>query len=218
MTTLHHLDDATLLRYAAGDLDEAFSLVVAAHLAMCEECRHNLRLAEEIGGNLLEDTEEASLEDNALDRIFAGIDSADKIEVPVARRPRRVSDVPLPLQDHIGLELDAVSWKRVAPGVQRHRIPLRTSKNTSLYMLKISPGMAVPEHGHGGSEMTLVLSGAYRDELGRFGPGDIADLDEHVEHQPRVEAGAPCICIVATEAPTRFKSLISQLLQPLVGI
>ncbi|MBO6932531.1 MAG: cupin domain-containing protein, partial [Roseibium sp.] len=65
---------------------------------------------------------------------------------------------------------------------------------------------------------TLVLSGAYRDELGRFGPGDIADLDEHVEHQPRVEAGAPCICIVATEAPTRFKNLISRLLQPLVGI
>lgn len=218
MTTLHHLDDATLLRYAAGDLDEAFSLIVAAHLAMCEECRHSLRMAEEIGGSLLEETDEVSLESDALDRIFAGIDTAKKIELPRRKRSLPTSDVPLPLQDHIGLELEGVSWKRVAPGVQRHRIPLLTSKNTSLYMLKISPGMAVPEHGHGGSEMTLVLSGAYRDELGRFGPGDIADLDEHVEHQPRVEPGDPCICIVATEAPTRFKGLISRLLQPFVGI
>ncbi len=66
--------------------------------------------------------------------------------------------------------------------------------------------------------MTLVLSGAYRDAMGRFGCGDIADLDEHIEHQPRVEPGEPCICIVATEAPTRFKGFFSRLLQPLVRI
>lgn len=65
--------------------------------------------------------------------------------------------------------------------------------------------------------MTLVLSGAYRDAMGRFGCGDIADLDEHIEHQPRVEPGEPCICIVATEAPTRFKGFFSRLLQPWCG-
>ncbi len=85
-------------------------------------------------------------------------------------------------------------------------------------MLHIAPGKALPEHGHGGTEMTLVLSGAYRDELGRFGPGDVADLDEHVEHQPKVEQDAPCICLVATETPTRFKGIFSRILQPLVGI
>ena len=124
----------------------------------------------------------------------------------------------MPLRRFVGASLDAISWKTVAPGVRKHAIGLSSQSASSLYMLHIAPGKALPEHGHSGVEMTLVLSGAYRDELGRFGPGDIADLDEDVEHQPLVEPNEPCICLVATEAPTRFKGLFSRLLQPLVGI
>jgi putative transcriptional regulator len=127
-------------------------------------------------------------------------------------------DVPPPLRRFVGSSLQDIDWNFVAPGVRKHTIRLSSEKASSLYMLNIAAGKAVPEHGHGGEEMTLILSGAYRDELGRFGPGDVADLDEHVEHQPKVEPGAPCICLVATEAPTRFKSFFSRLLQPLVGI
>lgn len=76
----------------------------------------------------------------------------------------------------------------------------------------------MPEHGHGGDEMTLVLAGAYKDELGLFGVGDIADLDEHVEHQPVVASNEPCVCLVATQAPTRFRSLLMRLLQPVFGV
>ena len=78
--------------------------------------------------------------------------------------------------------------------------------------------MSMPEHGHNGTEMTLVLSGAYRDKLGRFGPGDIADLDEKQEHRPVVEPREPCVCLVATEGQTRLKSMIGRALQPLHGI
>jgi putative transcriptional regulator len=102
--------------------------------------------------------------------------------------------------------------------VRRHTVKLESRPASSLYLLHIAAGKTVPEHGHGGAEMTLILSGVYRDVLGRFGPGDIADLDEHVEHQPEVEPDAPCICLVATETPTRFKGFISRLMQPLVGI
>jgi RNA polymerase sigma factor (sigma-70 family) len=54
--------------------------------------------------------------------------------------------------------------------------------------------------------------------LGRFAKGDIADLDEEIEHRPVVEASEPCICLAASEAPTRFKSWPARLLQPLIGI
>ena len=90
--------------------------------------------------------------------------------------------------------------------------------NASLFLLKIGPGRKIPEHGHGGTEMTLILSGSYSDAMGRFAKGDIADLDEHVEHQPVVDSEEPCICLVATEEPTRFKGIVSRLMQPLVGI
>ena len=219
MTIFHHLDDSTILRYASGDLDEGFSVVVASHLAMCETCRKAVRLAEEVGGHLLEESEPETVSAAEIDHMMAALDRAPGFAAtPVAKADEEPGDVPLPLRRYIGRDLAAVKWKTVAPGIRRHRIELSTRSSSALYMLHIAPGKAVPEHGHGGSEMTLILSGSYRDDLGRFGPGDVADLDEHVEHQPIVDSDVPCICLVTTEAPTRFKSVISKILQPLIGI
>ena len=76
----------------------------------------------------------------------------------------------------------------------------------------------MPEHGHGGAELTLVLRGAFHDETGRYARGDVADLDETVEHQPVVtDAGGDCICLIASEKPERFHGLVARLLQPLRG-
>jgi putative transcriptional regulator len=217
----HHLDHATLLRYAAGDLDEAFAAIVSSHIAMCGKCRQALRDAEAIGGDLLEQSDAATLSGDALQRLLGAIAMEDG-DRPVTAPPQAdetaASDIPAPLRRYIGPSLSGIPWKRLAPGVSRHKVPLTTDTGSALYLLKIAPGKAVPEHGHGGAEMTLILSGSYCDDLGRFCPGDVADLDEHVEHQPKVEPGAPCICIVATETTTRFKGFFSRLLQPLVGI
>lgn len=218
MSVTHHLDDATLLRYASGDLDEAFAVVVASHIAMCGRCRQAARMAENIGGHLLERNEPAELSAGAVDRVMQMLDGGGETIRRTEPSPAGDGDVPLPLRRFVGPALEEIDWTFVAPGVRKHPISLPSEKASSLYMLNIAAGKAVPEHGHGGEEMTLILSGAYRDELGRFGPGDVADLDEHIEHQPQVEPGAPCICLVATEAPTRFKSFFSRLLQPLVGI
>ena len=84
--------------------------------------------------------------------------------------------------------------------------------------MRIAGGSRLPEHGHGGSEMTLILRGSYSDELGRFAAGDVADLDTDTEHQPVVDPGEDCICLVALEAPARFKGAFARLLQPFVGI
>ncbi|MEC9342905.1 MAG: ChrR family anti-sigma-E factor, partial [Pseudomonadota bacterium] len=203
------------------DLDDAFLVVVATHLAMCDHCRAAVRAAEELGGELLEEADAASLAPSSFDALMRKLDSTadgEGGEIRPDTLPRSGADVPAPLSRRIGDRLEDVRWRTVAPGVRKHVIETARGTPSALYMLWIAPGKAVPEHGHGGSELTLILSGAYRDSLGVFGPGDIADLDEHVEHQPRVEDGAPCICLVATERPTRFKGLISRLLQPLVGI
>ncbi|QKV17453.1 ChrR family anti-sigma-E factor [Oricola thermophila] len=222
MSIAHHLDEATLVRYASGDLDEAFLVVVATHLAMCDRCRKAAHDAEELGGEMLFACEPADLGANALSSLWNRIEGAGgqaDIARPAAKRSsRRVGDLPPPLNRKIGGRLDAIPWRRIAPGVKKHVIRTDTATSSALYMLWVAPGVAVPEHGHGGSEMTLILSGAYRDELGLFGPGDIADLDEHVEHQPCVEGDEPCICLVATDTPLRFAGLLGRLLQPFIGI
>lgn len=222
MTVQHHLDDATLMRFASGDLDEAFSVIVASHLVLCKACRHGVRKAETVGGGLLESVDHVPLRAEAIDDVLALIDndraSDESAQQPVKTLTTHKGDVPEPLQHFIGPSLDQIAWKTVAPGIAKHMINLPSPARSSLYMLRIAAGKAVPEHGHGGNEMTLVLSGAYRDDMGIFGPGDIEDLDEHIEHQPKVLPDAACICLVATEAPTRFKGFFSRLLQPLVGI
>ena len=222
MTVQHHLDHATLVRFASGDLDEAFCVIVASHLVLCETCRHGARDAESIGGQLLEAVDQVPLRTDAIDEALDRIDNDkacnDDIQPAIKKPVISKSDVPEPLQHFVGASLAQLAWKTVAPGIAKHTIKLPTSTKSSLYMLKIAAGKAVPEHGHGGNEMTLVLSGAYRDDMGIFGPGDIEDLDEHIEHQPKVLPEAPCICLVATEAPTRFKGFFSRMLQPLVGI
>ena len=37
MTIRHHLSDQLLMAYAAGQLPEAFNLVVATHVSLCDE-------------------------------------------------------------------------------------------------------------------------------------------------------------------------------------
>lgn len=216
MKIAHHPDRATLMSYAAGSLDEAFATVVATHLASCAECRSRLRETEEIGGNLLEAIDAVPLDAAAFERAMRRLN--EPVEQTLVEPEQRKPSLSRPLARLVGGGLDDVAWKTVAPGVAMHRLPTSKAARGSLRLLKIAPGKKIPEHGHGGTEITLVLTGSYRDAFGRFGPGDVADLDENVEHQPMVDSSEPCICLVATEAPTRFKSFFGRLFQPLVGI
>ena len=50
--------------------------------------------------------------------------------------------------------------------------------------------------------------------LGQFAPGDIADLDSGVEHQPVPVPGTASICVSALDAPRRFPGWPSPRLQP----
>ena len=85
-------------------------------------------------------------------------------------------------------------------------------------MFKIAPGTTLPVHTHSGTELSLVLRGSYCDELGRFQPGDIADVDQSDIHQPIADTDQDCICLIATEGPTVFQGVFNRMLQPLFGI
>lgn len=85
-------------------------------------------------------------------------------------------------------------------------------------MLKVQSGLSLPEHGHGGSELTIVLAGSYRDEIGHFRAGDVADLDDSIEHQPVADKEDGCICLIATDSRARFKGVVGRLMQPFTGM
>jgi putative transcriptional regulator len=212
----HHLDDSTLLAYAAGTLDEAFSVVAAAHVTVCPACRSALHAAEALGGELLDVAGKLAVSEDCRSKTFAALETAGVQRVPVAA-PR--SGLPRALAPLLPVtNLEDLAWKKKAPGVAIFDVKLPASAKGQLKLLRIGAGRAMPEHGHGGEEITMVLKGAYVDHMGRFAAGDVADLDEEIEHRPVVERDGDCICLVATERPTRFKSFAARLMQPFVGI
>lgn len=205
----HHLTDDLLMAYAAGNVPEAFSLVIATHVTMCDECRARLGAYEAVGGELLESAEMAPMAAGSFEAMMARIADAPRAQVAV-RRPGRF---PAPLSDYAG---EDVRWRAIGGGVKQAILP--TDREATVRLLYIPGGTAVPDHGHRGTELTLVISGAFRDETARFGPGDIEVATEDLEHTPIAEPGEPCICLAATDAPLRFKSLIPRLVQPFFRI
>ncbi|MGI9382772.1 MAG: ChrR family anti-sigma-E factor [Methyloligellaceae bacterium] len=224
MIIQHHPDEATLMSYAAGTLSEALSVVVASHLELCPHCRARARELEALGAVLLDDVAPEDMSDASLAVFWQKLDALDDkvLRIHPERAAKEMtgtaSGLSGPLAKLLGRPLAEVRWKRLAPGIRYHRLPLSDPSRGDLRLLKIAPGRTLPEHGHGGSEITLILSGSYHDRFGRFGPGDVADLDAEVEHQPIVDPEQECICLVASEHPARFKGLLSRLLQPLVGM
>ena len=217
MTITHHLEDATIVGLASGSLPSAFAVVAAAHAEMCPHCRKRLRAAQAVGGAFLDTVEPVPLSDSATHNLLERIGASAPRPEP-ALPSAAETGLPSPVAAALGAPLDAVRWRRVGPGVKIHEVDMGADDDSRLLLMHIGAGRAVPEHGHGGNEITLILTGAYRDEIGLFGPGDVADLDEDIEHQPRVEPDADCLCVVAIEAPARFKSVFGRLFQPFVGI
>lgn len=217
MTTLptirHHLNDALLMGYAAGHLSEAFGLVVATHVTMCDDCRARLESFEALGGAVIEAEDETAVSTDALARMMA------RLEVPVVSAPPkapRKTSLPTPVAAYVGGDLDAVKWRALGGGVRQAILP--TGPKATVRLLHIPAGQAVPDHGHRGMELTLVLRGAFRDATDRFGPGDLEIAGEDLAHKPVAEAGEDCICLAATDAPLRFAGFMPRLLQPLFRI
>ena len=211
MTPSRHLTDEVIHALATGALPEALALVAASHVTLCDDCRAALEAHEAVGGDLLASVAPVPPVPDSLNAVLARLDAAPP---PVPARP--VGILPLPLRDYVGGDLDAVRWRRVGGGIRQAILP--TARGAVARLLAIPGGAAMPEHGHRGLELTLVLHGAFRDGATRFARGDVEVASTAEPHVPVAEAGADCICLAATDAPLRFTGWLPRLVQPLIGI
>lgn len=203
------------MAYSAGTLPEAFNLIVATHLSMCDECRAIADSYDAVGGSVLESQDAVTISDGALKATLKLISERPKDPIKTVQT-RNAGIFPLPLQDYVGGDVDDVQWRPLGMGVKQ--AVLKTSKEASARLLYIPAGTAMPEHSHKGLEMTLVLQGAFSDEDGRFGRGDVEIADQELHHHPVAEMGEDCICLAATDAPLKFNSLIPRIAQPFLRI
>ncbi len=218
MMIKHHLTDAVLMAYASGDLPEAFNLVVATHISMCDECRARSEAFDALGGAVIEDQFQ-EMAAGSLDSCLARLDG---LPAPSAMRPasmpiRSKGVIPAPLIDYVGGGVESVRWRGIGMGVKQAILKTGDS-GASVRLLSIPGGAALPKHGHNGLEMTLVLQGTFRDAQDRFGPGDVEVADDTLQHTPVAEAGQVCICLAATEGRLRFNALLPRMVQSIFRI
>ncbi|MEL6518848.1 MAG: ChrR family anti-sigma-E factor [Pseudomonadota bacterium] len=210
----HHLTDEVLMAYSAGALPEAFDLVVATHVSLCDECRARLDALDAVGGAVLEDCAQVAMSADSLSATLAMIADAPSVQAPHVAAKGAV--FPAPLQEYVSGDLDAVKWRSVGGGVRQDI--LKTSNDASVRLLRIPGGAKMPDHGHRGMEMTLVLQGAFKDEDDRFARGDVEIANEDLHHTPVAEEGVDCICLAATDAPLKFNAFIPRIAQPFLRI
>ena len=209
MTVSHHPMDETLFAYVAGALDDGRAVVVEAHVRHCTRCQNSIAVLEQTAGQMLQDVPCEAMGEGALGAVLERLELIGQ-DKPVAALPSLIDDVLA--------SPDRGPWKWVGPGV--HVRPLITPKGPGarVFLLKAAPGLGLPQHTHTGTELTLVLSGAFAHAGGRFGPGDCDDADDTDEHNPVVDPGEACICLVAMDGHLKLQGLLGRIVQPFVRL
>jgi putative transcriptional regulator len=205
--------EALLLDYAAGNLDGALSMIIAAHISMSEQSRHFVSDCEMIGGQILmQDCAPISVSKQCLDSVLSALDN--RILAP--SRPSNTPmifdgiSIPSPLCD--ALKTCGTEWHGFMGGMEFMDVMTCGSSNARL--LRIAPAIKTPDHSHKGIEVTLILDGAFHDEMGDYHVGDLIVEDSTTTHAPVSCPRQGCVCLTVTTAPIKLTGWMGALINP----
>ena len=102
-------------------------------------------------------------------------------------------------------------WRSHLGGVSARKIKRLCAPGVDARLFRFAPGAAIPQHDHGGEEMTLVLTGGFADEKGVYHRGDVAVGRAGEAHTPMGLPGEPCICFAVSVGGYRFRNPLMSL-------
>jgi putative transcriptional regulator len=212
----HMLDDGWMLDAASGAAPRAVRVLAACQSALRPDVNSRYHAAETAFGALLESAPAARLSDNALAAVMARID-----ELPARQAEFAYFDpvIPAALKREIHRSVQK-SWRRKIGGHSEIVLDSLSEPGVRARLLSIPPGKGAPEHGHGGEEITLVLSGSFTDGRSSYRRGDTCHADNSLVHAPRVDSDETCICFaveLGDLVPTNpALAAVSRLLGPIM--
>lgn len=226
MTLMTHGDFQTageewLASSAAGVLSSGKSLALACQAEAQPMLAAKLNEFDTVGASLLEGAHGDVLSDDFLDRMMEslGRPEADPQPQIVETATDTGGDawIPQTLKTYLANADIKVKWRKTGPGVQR--APLFTSETGErVYLLRAQPGQIMPMHSHAGDEWTLILQGGYQAGEDHFVAGDLHAEDDECQHQPVIDQGETCICLVVDDGPLKFRNPLLKFMQPLFRI
>lgn len=205
----HHIPDDIIEAYASGALPHAFAVVVAAHLSLCDACRATAKSCEALAGAALDGLDATAPDESLRARTMALLDT----RAPATAEPEPGTAPNGIFPGAVAAELRGGKprWRNLGGGIKQQI--LAAGPEGSVRLLSIPGGKGVPDHGHNGLELTLVLQGSFQDQTGHYRRGDVQVVASEIEHTPVADAGPECICLAATDAPLKFNALIPRMLQ-----
>ena len=211
MPATWHPPEDVLLEYATGAASEMVSLLTATHLALCPACRATADALDAVGGALvgraaLDPPVEAPAAIDPLTAVF---------DPPIARARRapaaHAEVLPEPLRSFVANSARA-AWRTAAPGVQQMALTAAGPEGATLRLMRFAPGFTIPEHTHGGRELSLILTGGAQDERGTYLRGDVTARGDGDPHALYIHSDDPCLVLIVNLAPIRPTGLFARLL------
>jgi anti-sigma factor ChrR (cupin superfamily) len=92
------------------------------------------------------------------------------------------------------LELEALEWRDLFPGVKYAPWREDPARNMRGWIIWAKPGARSPRHRHLGAENVLVLQGALKDDRGIYGAGRICRSREGSVHSEEAMDAGDCLC------------------------
>ncbi|GAB2519287.1 ChrR family anti-sigma-E factor [Microbulbifer agarilyticus] len=227
----YHPDNNMLLEYASGSLSWAQSLAVSAHIHFCPQCAAQIKMLNNVGGNLLSactpaapaEREDSSLFSNLMQRIEAREnEEQEEPAAPAKTVKERLSQDPAfsgvpPVVKKLLAQNPVLKWRRLSKGLKEAR--LKTGQNQlEVAFHRIAPGSKVAEHDHRGKEITLVLYGSFSDGDGVYSKGDFLVREPGQVHRPTATQDQECLCLSVVEAPVALTGLLGKLINPFLSL
>lgn len=212
----HHPDTRLLNEYASGTLPLAQSACLSLHLKYCDQCRRDHQRLEQLGSALFEELAPQQVDDSLLRTVLSRLDE-EQAPLSYARPCDEEDTYPALVQRLMSGDYEELDWQRINSELRISR--LRTGDEDNEFALyHIRAGGRIPKHTHRGTELTLVLKGAFSDEEGYYQQGDFIMRDAEHVHTPTASKDGDCICIGVLDAPVRFKRWNYRLLNPFLKL
>ena len=214
-----HPSTELLNRFVQGELVTGKSVVVSAHMELCESCSAKVKELQALAVSSWVDSGSTLQSDQSNEADYstmvAGIVKSPQIK---SGQIEALVEVDIDILNH-SIKLPKVlakavsqglKWKKVAGGISEAQLFL--DSETLCEFIYMAPGCQVPVHTHQGSESTLVLDGSFEDELGEYKTADFIIRDAQHNHQPRSKEG--CLCCAVLDSPFKFTEGFARLMNP----
>lgn len=126
--------------------------------------------------------------------------------------PRSADSGPLPraVAQAVGRRFADIPWRFRLPGVAEMVLEGFAPERVSL--MRARPGAWLPQHGHDGEELTLVLAGAMADGGRVHRAGDIVAMGAADDHKPRIVGAEVCYCLIVRDGALRYSGTFGRAL------